>query len=75
MRQCLAVVGGEAGVEMLNVGTGSFPHFPVIFRRAFLCSTAMGAKAVCKSRLNSLVFGGGLKWEWLGLLESWVCEH
>lgn len=26
MKQCLAVVGGEAGVEMLSVGTGSFPH-------------------------------------------------
>lgn len=75
MKQCLAVVGGEAGVEMLSVGTGSFPHFPVIFRRAFLSSTAMGAKAVCKSRLNSLEFGGGLKWERPGLLEIWVCEH
>lgn len=75
MKQCLSVVGGEAGVEMLSVRTGTLPHFPVIFRRAFLSSTAMGAKAVYKSRLNSLVFGGGLKWEWPGLLESWVCEH
>lgn len=75
MKQCLAVVGGEAGVEMLSAGTGSFPHFPVIFRRAFLSSTAMGAKAVCKSRLNSVVFGGGLEWERPGLLESWVCEY
>lgn len=75
MKQCLAVVGGEAGeagVEMLNVGTGSFPHFPVIFRRAFL---SMGAKAVCKSRLNSLVFEGGLKLEQPGFLEIRVCEH
>lgn len=75
MKQCLAVVGGEAGVEMLSVEAGSFPHFPVIFRRSFLSSTAMGAKAVCKSRINSLVFRGGLKWEWPGLLERWVCEH
>lgn len=58
MKQRFAVARGEAGFEMSSSGTGSFPHFLVIFRRAFVSS---GAKAIFKSRVNSLVFNGALK--------------
>lgn len=58
VKQRFAVARGEAGFEMSSGGTGSFPHFLVIFRRAFVSS---GAKAIFKSRVNSLVFNGALK--------------
>lgn len=74
MKQCFAMARGEAGFETPSAGTGSFPHFSVIFRRAFVSSAAIGAKAVCKSRLDSLVFGGDLERDGSGLLESWAYE-
>lgn len=74
MKQCFATARGEAGCETPGAGTGSFPHFTVIFRRAFVSSAAIGAKAVFESRLNSLVFAGGLGQDGSGLLESWAYE-